>query len=76
MRIVYLRISVFELAFLLQLFLMSLQILDHQVFPCQLIMISEVIDPLMGLQVKVIQDFIDGVSLDPQQVPVLSISII
>lgn len=67
----YLLCSLFESALLLNLLLISLQVLDHQVFSRQLKVVPVMIDPLCWVQMEVVQYFINGISFDPQDVPVL-----
>lgn len=68
----HLRISILELALFFELFLMALQILDHEVLPGEFVVVSEVIHSLMRLQMEVVKYVIDAVPLYPQQVPVLA----
>ena len=72
-KMLYLLRSLIETAFFLNLLLVPLQILDHQVLSRQLKMVPVVIDPLRGIQVKVVEDFVNGVPFDPENVPVLPI---
>jgi hypothetical protein len=37
--------------------------------------VAEVVDALVGLQVEVVQDLVDAVSLHPEHVPVLSVKV-
>lgn len=69
----HLRIGILELALFFELFLMTLQILDHEVLPGEFVVVSEVIHSLMRLQMEVVKYVIDAVPLYPQQVPVLTI---
>ena len=73
MKINDLRVGILEFAFLFELFLVSLEVLDHEIFPGEFIVVSKMIDLLMRLQVKVVEYLVYAVSLDPQQVPVLAI---
>lgn len=67
-----LRISFLHLAVLLKLFLVPLQVLNHQVLSGQFEVVTVVVHLLMLLQVEVVQDFVDGVSLNPEDVPIFS----
>ena len=51
---------------------MSFQILDHEILPGEFIVIAVVVDPLIGLEMHFVHDFIDHVSLSPHDVPVFS----
>ena len=70
--ILYLRSGFIKLALLLQLFFVPLEVLDHQVFACELKMVAIVINPLVRLQMKMVQYFVNGVPFYPKDVPVLS----
>ena len=72
--LLYLLGSLIETAFLFDLFLVSLQVLDHQIFPSQLEMIPVMVDSLGWIQVKVVQYFINCVPFHPKNVPVLTIN--
>lgn len=67
-----LRIGILKLSFFFKLLLVSLKILHHQIFPRQLIVVSEMIYFLVRLKVKMVQYFVNLVSLNPQQIPVLT----
>ena len=54
---------------------MSLEVLHHQVLPRQLKVIPVVVDLLLLLEVEVVEDLVDGVSLDPEDVPVLALDL-
>ena len=69
-----LRCSFIELPLLFQLLLVSLEVLHHEIFPGQLKVVPEMVDPLMRLQVEVVQYFVDSVPLDPEDVPVLTVT--
>ena len=70
--IYYLLGSFIKLAFLLDLLLVALQILDHEILTSQLEVISVMVDALSRCQMEIVKHFIDGVSLDPKDVPVLT----
>lgn len=58
-------------SFLLNLLLVPFQILDHEILASEFEMVTVVIDALGWRQMEIVQDFINRVSLDPQDVPVL-----
>ena len=57
-------------ALLLNLLLVPLEILDHEILACQLEMVAVMVDPLSGRQVDVVEEFVNRVSFDPEDVPV------
>ena len=57
---------------LFNLLLVALQVLDHEILSGQLEVVPVVIDPLSWVQVEVVQYFVNGVTLDPENVPVLT----
>ena len=70
----YLLGSLVKPAFLLNLLLVTLQVLDHEIFAGQLEVIAVVIDALVRRQVVIVHDFVDGIALHPQYVPILTVS--
>ena len=69
----YLLCSLIKAAFLLDLFLVPLQVLHHQVLSRQLEMVPVVIDPLSRIQVLVVKNVVDGVTFNPKYVPIVPI---
>ena len=67
-----LRLRLFEFTLFLQLFLVPFEVLNHKVLSGQLEVVPEMVDPLVWLQMAVVEDLIDGISLNPQDVPVFS----
>ena len=61
-----------ETTLFLYLLLVALQVLDHEILSGQLEVVPVVIDPLRWVQVEVVQYFVNGVALDPENVPVLT----
>ena len=68
----YLLGSLVETTLFLYLLLVALQVLDHEILSGQLEVVPVVIDPLSWVQVEVVQYFVNGVTLDPENVPVLT----
>ena len=68
----YLLSSLVETTLFLYLLLVALQVLDHEILSGQLEVVPVVIDPLSWVQVEVVQYFVNGVALDPENVPVLT----
>lgn len=69
----YLLGSFVKPAFLLNLLLVTLQVLDHEIFASELEVIAVVIDALVWRQMVIVHDFVDCIALDPQYVPVLTV---
>lgn len=44
---------------------MALEVLDHEVLPCQFVVVPEMVDPLVRLQMEVVQYLVYEVPLDP-----------
>ena len=59
-------------AFLFNLFFVPLKILDHEILSGEFEMISVMVDSLSWVQMEVVQNVVDGVSLHPKDVPVLA----
>jgi hypothetical protein len=70
-----LRGSLFELAFLLELLLVPLEVLDHEVLTREFVVVPVVVHLLVLLQVEVVQNFVDAVSFHPEEVPVLPVMV-
>ena len=70
--VLYLLGSLVETTLFLYLLLVALQVLDHEILSGQLEVVPVVIDPLSRVQVEVVQNFVNGVALDPENVPVLT----
>ena len=68
-----LRLRLFEFTLFFQLFLVPFEVLNHEVLSGQLEVVPEMVDPLVWLQMAVVEDLIDGISLNPQDVPVFSV---
>lgn len=58
-------------ALTLELLFVSLEILDHKVLSSELVVVAEVVDFLVRLQVVVVENVVDLVSLHPENVPVV-----
>lgn len=61
------------LAFPLQLFLVPLQVLNHQVLTSQLIVVSVMVDSLMRLQMSVVENVVNLISFNPKNIPVITL---
>ena len=61
------------LAFPLQLFLVPLQVLYHQVLTSKLIVVSVMVDSLMRLQMSVVKNVVYLISFNPKNVPVVTL---
>ena len=55
---------------------MPLKILNHQILPRQLIMITKVIDPLISLQMVMVQYADDLVPFNPEYIPIVTFSLL
>ena len=69
-------ISLGDLALSLQLLLVPLQVLHHQILPGQLVVVPVMIYALMRLQMTMVHDVVDLVSFDPKDVPVISLHLL
>lgn len=56
---------------LLTLALHALHVLHQQVFPCQLVVVQEVVHVLVRLQVHLVEGTVDPVLVGPEDVPLL-----
>ena len=61
-----------ESTFLFNLFFVPLKILDHEILSGEFEMISVMVDSLSWVQMEVVQNVVNGVSLHPKDVPVLA----
>ena len=68
----YLPCDVFLAAFLLERLFMPFEILDHQIFACELVVVAVMVNALVGLQVHFVHDIVDHVALGPDDVPIFA----
>lgn len=67
------RVGLLDLALAVQHLLMALKILDHEILPRELIVVTEMIDLLVSLQMVMIQDVVDLITLHPEDVPIIAL---
>jgi hypothetical protein len=70
------RIGLLDFAFTVEHLFVSLKVLNHQIFSCELIVVTEMINLLMRLKMVVIEDVIDLVALYPKNIPIITFSLL